>query len=120
MKKKLKKIYLQQKKRSLKKIVGTTEKPRLSVFRSHKHIYAQLIDDTNSKTIAYSSTLDKEIAKKIEKSNNQASSFLVGSDLAEKALKKEINLIVFDRGSKPYHGRIKSVAEGARKEGLIF
>ena len=60
------------------------------------------------------------IDQKIEKSNNQASSFLVGIDLAEKALKKEINLIVFDRGTKPYHGRIKSVAEGARKQGLIF
>lgn len=120
MKKKLKKIYLQQKKRSLKKIVGTPQKPRLSVFRSHKHIYAQLIDDTNSKTLAYSSTLDKEISKKIEKANNQASSFLVGIDIGQKALKKEISLIVFDRGSKPYHGRIKSVAEGARKEGLIF
>jgi large subunit ribosomal protein L18 len=119
-KKKAKKIYLQQKKRYLKKIVGTLEKPRLSVFRSHKHIYAQLIDDTNSKTIAYSSTLDKEVSKKIEKSNNQAASFLVGSDLAEKSLKKEVSLIVFDRGSKPYHGRIKSLAEGARKEGLIF
>jgi len=120
MKKRLKKLYLQQKKRSLKKIVGTSEKPRLSVFRSHKHIYAQLIDDTTSKTIAYSSTLDKQVAKKIEKTNNQAASFIVGNDLAEKALKKEITLIIFDRGSKPYHGRIKSVAEGARKEGLIF
>ncbi len=120
MKKKVKKIYLQQKKRSLKKIIGTPEKPRLAIFRSHKHIYAQLIDDTNAKTIAYSSTLDKEISKKIEKSNNQAASFLVGSDLAQKSLKKEISLIVFDRGSKPYHGRIKSLAEGARKEGLIF
>jgi large subunit ribosomal protein L18 len=115
-----KKLYLQQKKRYLKKIVGNIEKPRLAVFRSHKHIYAQLIDDTNSKTLAYSSTLDKEISKKIEKSNNQASSFLVGIDLAEKAIKKEISVIVFDRGSKPYHGRIKSLAEGARKQGLIF
>jgi len=120
MKKKLKKLYLQEKRRSLKKVVGTTEKPRLAVFRSHKHIYAQLIDDNNSKTLAYSSTLDKELSKKIEKTNTQDASFLVGSDLAKKALTKEINLIVFDRGTKPYHGRIKSVAEGARKEGLIF
>ena len=71
MKKKAKKIYLQQKKRYLKKIVGTLEKPRLSVFRSHKHIYAQLIDDKNAQTLAFSSTLDKELSKTIENTANQ-------------------------------------------------
>ena len=73
MKKKVKKLYLQKKKRSLKKIVGTTEKPRLSIFRSHKHIYAQLIDDFNAVTIAACSTVDKEISTKIEKSANHLS-----------------------------------------------
>ena len=120
MKKKLKKIYLQQKKRYLKKVQGTTIKPRLAVFRSHRHIYAQLIDDTSAHTLAYSSTLDKEIASKVESTSTREASFLVGEDLAKKALQKNVTTIVFDRGTRPYHGRIKSVAEGARKEGLVF
>ena len=118
MKKKEKKLYIQQKKRYLKKIVGSIEKPRLSVFRSHNHIYAQLIDDQNGHTIAFSSTLDKNLA--LKSTANKEASFLVGEDLAKKAKKFEINKIVFDRGNKPYHGRIKSLAEGARNQGLIF
>lgn len=120
MKKKVKKVYLQQRKRSLKKIQGTSEKPRLAVFRSHQHIYAQLIDDTTAHTLAFSSTLNKEIAEKVESTSTQEASILVGEDVARKALQKEITTIVFDRGNRPYHGRIKSVAEGARKEGLVF
>jgi large subunit ribosomal protein L18 len=120
MKKKGKKLYLQQKKRYLKKILGTLEKPRLSVFKSHKHIYAQLIDDKNGHTLAFSSTLDSEIATKNIPTATQAASFLVGELIAKKAILKDISYIVFDRGNKPYHGRIKSIAEGARKEGLIF
>jgi len=120
MKKKSKKLYLQKKKRYLKKIVGSLEKPRLSVFRSHKHIYAQLIDDTNGKTLVFSSTLESDIKKNIEKTATQEASLLVGKRIAQKALEKNINYVVFDRGNKPYHGRIKSIAEGAREEGLIF
>ena len=120
MKKKIKKIYLQQKKRFIKKIVGTFEKPRLSVFRSHKHIYAQLIDDTIGKTLAFTSTLNKEINATLENKTPKEASFYVGQDIAKKALQKDISIIVFDRGNRPYHGRIQSLAEGARKEGLIF
>lgn len=120
MKKKIKKIYLQQKKRYLKKVQGTTEKPRLAVFRSHKHIYAQLIDDKSAQTIAFSSTLNKEISLKVKSTSTQEAALLVGEDVARKALQKNITAIVFDRGNRPYHGRIKSVAEGARKEGLVF
>jgi large subunit ribosomal protein L18 len=120
MKKKLKKVYLQQKKRYLKKIVGTNNKPRLSVFKSHKHIYAQLIDDKNGHTLAFCSTVEKSIASQISSSATQTAAFLVGEKLAEKAIQKQISYIVFDRGNRPYHGRIKSVAEGARKQGLIF
>ena len=120
MKKKLNKIHLQNKKRSLKKIIGTNEKPRLAVFRSHKHIYAQLIDDKNGKTLVFSSTLDNHVITQIKKSATSESSFLVGENLAEKAKAKNIGVVVFDRGDRPYHGRIKSVAEGARKAGLIF
>jgi large subunit ribosomal protein L18 len=120
MKKKIKKVYLQQKKRYLKKIVGTTKKPRLSVFKSHKHIYAQLIDDSIGHTLAFTSTLDKELKNEITKIIPQAAAFLVGENLGKKAQKKEINFVVFDRGNHPYHGRIKNVAEGARQQGLIF
>ena len=112
--------YLQQKKRYLKKIVGTIKKPRLSVFKSHKHIYAQLIDDKNGRTLAFSSTLDKTLSSQVESTATQAAAFLVGENLAKKAIEKQISLIVFDRGNRPYHGRIKSVAEGARQQGLVF
>lgn len=120
MKKKVKKLFLQAKKRSLKKIVGTFEKPRLSVFRSHKHIYAQLIDDKNGHTLAFSSTLDKELATTLQVTATKAASFSVGQQLAKKALLKHIKTVVFDRGNRPYHGRIQNVAEGAREQGLIF
>ena len=120
MKKKSKKIYLQQKKRYLKKIVGTLEKPRLSVFRSHKHIYAQLIDDKNGKTLAFSSTLETTFNKNLINSATSEGAKWVGEDLAQKAIPKNISIVVFDRGNRPYHGRIQKVAEGAREKGLIF
>lgn len=120
MKKKTKKLFVQQKKRSLKKIVGTNEKPRLSVFRSHKHIYAQLIDDKSGHTLAFSSTLDKRLSQPIEITSNQQAAFVVGQTLATKARDKQITKVVFDRGNRPYHGRIQKVAEGAREQGLIF
>ncbi len=118
MKKRIKKLYIQQKKRYLKKIVGTFDKPRLAVFRSHNHIYAQLIDDQNANTLAFSSTLNKALDLSI--TSNQKAAYLVGQDVAKKAIQKDIKSIVFDRGNKPYHGRIKSLAEGARNDGLIF
>lgn len=120
MKKKVKKLYLQEKKRALKKIVGVFSKPRLSVFRSHKHIYAQLIDDQYGNTLEACSTVDKRISSDLENTANQQAAFVVGTELAKRALAKEITSIIFDRGERPYHGRIKSLAEGARKEGLIF
>lgn len=118
MKKKVNKIYLQAKRRFRKKIVGTDLCPRLSVFRSHKHIYAQLIDDKNKQTIASFSTLSK--GNKIEKSATKEAAFSVGMNLAKKALAKEISAVVFDRGKKPYLGRIQSLAEGCREIGLLF
>jgi large subunit ribosomal protein L18 len=120
MKKKVKKLFLQQKKRALKKIVGTFDKPRLAVFRSHKHIYAQLIDDKTGQTLAFSSTVDKELSSTMEVTSNQAAAFVVGQNLAKKATQKQIHKVVFDRGNRPYHGRIQKVAEGAREQGLIF
>lgn len=120
MKKKYKKLYLQQKKRFLKKIFGTTEKPRLSVFRSHKHIYAQLIDDKTRTSLVSSSTLDSIIKNTKLTFATKEASFLVGQILGQKAVLRGINSVVFDRGNKPYHGRIQSLAEGARQSGLLF
>ena len=108
------------KRRIRQKIKGTSEKPRLSVFRSHKHIYAQLIDDKNSTTLAFSSTLDADVKKLITATATLEASKIVGENIAQKARLKNIETVVFDRGDRPYHGRIKNVAEGARKEGLIF
>ena len=120
MKKKVKKLYLQQKKRSLKKILGTFEKPRLAVFRSHQHIYGQLIDDKNGKTLVACSTIDKILSKSLEITSNQEAAVRVGTELAKRAILKEITSVIFDRGTRPYHGRIKSLAEGARQQGLLF
>lgn len=116
--KNLKKIYLQAKRRFHKKIIGTAERPRLSVFRSHKHIYAQLIDDKNSRTLASFSTLSSGSDSK--KSTTRQAAFDVGHFLARTAILKNISLVIFDRGNKPYHGRIESLANGCRQQGLRF
>lgn len=101
-----------------KKIAGTAQKPRLSVFRSNAEIYAQLIDDENGVTLAASSSREKDIAAqklpKVEKSK------LVGAAIALKAKELGISTVVFDRGGNLYHGRVKNVAEGAREGGLQF
>lgn len=120
MKKKTKKLYLQNKKRSLKKIVGTNERPRLSVFRSNKHIYAQLIDDKSGTTIAASASVQKSIKNKIVATATKEASQTVGKAIGILGLEKQVTKVIFDRGNKPYHGRIASVAEGAREAGLIF
>jgi len=103
-----------------KSIQGTPERPRLNVFRSSKHIYAQIIDDTQMKTITSSSTIDKEVAEKLEGLTKKEAAELVGKNIAEKAKKEGIEKIVFDRGGYLYHGRIKALAEGARENGLKF
>ena len=101
-----------------KKIAGTAVKPRLSVFRSNAEIYAQLIDDDNAVTLASASSRDKDIAaQKVTKSEK---SKLVGAAIARKAVDLGINTCIFDRGGNLYHGRVKSVADGAREAGLQF
>ena len=97
---------------------GTTAKPRLSVFRSNTEIYAQLIDDTKGATIASASTRDKDIAA--QKGTKSEKSKLVGAALARKATELGVKEVVFDRGGYLYHGRVKSVADGAREGGLQF
>ena len=106
-------------KNRIRKIIsGTESNPRLSVFRSNKEIYAQLIDDSNGKIIVASSSRDKNIDK--DKSNKTELASLVGKDIAEKAIKKGIEQVSFDRSGYLYHGRVKSLADGAREVGLKF
>jgi large subunit ribosomal protein L18 len=101
-----------------KKVVGTAQKPRLSVFRSNAEIYVQLIDDANGNTLASASSRDKDIAaQKVAKSEK---SKLVGAAIARKAVELGLNDVVFDRGGNLYHGRVKAVAEAAREGGLKF
>jgi len=114
---------LNRKKKQLsirKKISGTSEKPRLAVFKSEKHIYAQIIDDKNGVTITSASTVDKDLKKDLEKTWNKNAAEKVGELLAKRALEKGISNVVFDRGGFKYHGRIKSLADSARKAGLKF
>ena len=101
-----------------KKVSGTAQKPRLSVFRSNTEIYVQLIDDENSVTLASASSKDKDIAA--QKSAKVEKSKLVGAAIARKAADLGITTCVFDRGGNLYHGRVKSVADGAREGGLQF
>ncbi|UGU14568.1 50S ribosomal protein L18 [Sinomicrobium kalidii] len=106
------------KNRIRKVISGTAEKPRLAVFRSNKEIYAQLVDDVKGVTLVAASSRDKEIAG--SKGTKIEVSALVGKAIAEKALKAGIETVSFDRGGYLYHGRVKSLAEGAREAGLKF
>ena len=101
-------------------VKGTLERPRLSVYRSNENIYAQIIDDTTSKTLVACSTLDRSIKLTLATGNGCYGSRLIGEKLAELSLKKNITKIVFDRGPYLYHGRIKALADGARAGGLQF
>src|SRR5688572_29989100 len=99
------------------KIRGTAERPRLSVYRSNKEMYAQLINDDNGTTVAAASTRDKDFARNGSKQEQSKS---VGAAIAAKAAEKGVSVVVFDRGGYLYHGRVKAVAEGAREGGLKF
>jgi large subunit ribosomal protein L18 len=100
------------------KLSGTSARPRLNVFRSNKHIYAQVIDDMNGVTLASASTLDKDFT--LETSNNVEAAQKVGELVAKRAVEKGITSIVFDRGGYLYHGRIQALADAARENGLQF
>jgi large subunit ribosomal protein L18 len=109
---------LRIKSRIRKTVSGTEARPRLSVFRSNKEIYAQVIDDVSGKTISAASSRDKDISS--AKGTKSEIAGLVGKAVAEKALKAGVDTISFDRGGYQYHGRVKSLAEGAREAGLKF
>ncbi|HIE26959.1 TPA: 50S ribosomal protein L18 [Candidatus Poribacteria bacterium] len=111
---------LRRHKRIRKKIAGTDEKPRLSVFKSLRHIYAQVINDEQKVTIVSVCTLSPEIKEKIKYGGNIAASQLVGELIAKKAKALGIKNVVFDRGGYIYHGRVKALAEAARENGLQF
>jgi len=103
-----------------KKIFGTTNAPRLSVFRSLKHIYAQIIDDESGRTLISASTLDPDIRERVIELNKTEQAKLVGRRLAEKALSNGVTTVIFDRGGYKYHGRVKALADASREGGLQF
>lgn len=111
---------LKRKKRIRKKILGTSERPRLSVFKSARHIYAQVIDDSNGNTLASASSLEKEIRTRSDRGDKTAVADHIGQLVAERAVGKGISKVVFDRNGFLYHGRVKAVSDGARKGGLDF
>jgi len=111
---------LKRQARVRKKIRGTTERPRLNVFKSARHIYAQLIDDTAGKTLVSASTLTEEVSSGLKYTGNIEAARKVGAQVAKLALAKEITAVVFDRNGFLYHGRVKALAESARENGLTF
>ena len=111
---------LKRKKRIRKKIHGTPQRPRLSVFRSARHIYAQIIDDTAGRTLAAASTADQPAKDTPKFKDKVAAANFVGKLVGERALNQGIKEVVFDRNGFLYHGRVESLSEGARKAGLIF
>lgn len=102
------------------KVSGTSERPRLNVFRSINQIYCQIIDDTKGITLVSASSLDKSLAGKLEGKTKQEIAFIVGESIAKSAVKKGINKVVYDRAGYIYTGRVKAVADGARNGGLEF
>jgi len=111
---------MKRKKRVRSSVIGTPERPRLNVFRSLRHIYAQAIVDTEGRTLASASTLSPELKGNLRYSGNVEAAKKVGELIAKKCLEKGIKKVVFDRNGYLYHGRVKALAEAARMNGLIF
>lgn len=122
MAKKLSKNQVRQRRhvRVRRKVFGTPECPRLNVFRSLSHIYAQIIDDTTGKTLVAASTVEAGLKSEVEFGGNIAAAKAVGKKIAEKAIEAGIKDVVFDRGGYPYHGRVQALADAAREAGLNF
>lgn len=112
------KIHEWKKRRVRKKIRGTSERPRLNVYRSNRHIYAQIIDDFSGNTLVQANTMEKQLD--LSKTGNKEAAKKIGEVIAQRALVKEIKQVVFDRNGYIYHGRIVALAEGAREKGLQF
>ena len=114
------KLRLKRKKRIRKKISGTTQKPRLTVYKSCKHIYAQLIDDIDSNTLLSASSLEKEVKELPPFESKTKMAKHIGEIIARRAIDKGIKRVVFDRNGYMFHGRVKAIADGAKEVGLIF
>ncbi len=112
--------YEFRKERSRGKLAANLERPRLSVHRSNKHLYAQVVDDLKGSTLAYVSSLSKEVKGKAKAGKNQASAAIIGEKIAKLAIGKGVKQVRFDRGGRVYHGRLKAVADAARAAGLEF
>ncbi|WP_447973048.1 50S ribosomal protein L18 [Nitrospira sp. Kam-Ns4a] len=116
-----KKVKLERRRRRVRqRVFGTTARPRLSVFRSKSHIYAQIIDDTTGRTLVSASTLDASLKGALKSGGTIAAAAAVGKLLAERAKAANVTAVVFDRGGRKYHGRVKALAEASREGGLQF
>ncbi|MBS3732670.1 MAG: 50S ribosomal protein L18 [Desulfobacterales bacterium] len=113
-------MRIKRKKRIRKKVQGTAERPRLTVFRSARHIYAQVIDDQQGQTLAAASTMEKELRDRSDFENKKSAAGEIGKRIAQRAAKKGVTTVVFDRNGYQYHGRVKAVSESARENGLDF
>ena len=120
LKERKRQLRVRRKKSIRKRIRGIPERPRLSVFRSSKHMYAQIIDDSIGTTIVTASTLSQEVKDKIKGIKKKDAAEVVGEVMAKRAIEKGVKKVVFDRNGFMYHGRVKALAEGARKGGLEF
>ena len=114
------KVRLNKHRRMRNRFTGTAERPRLAVFRSNNHMYAQIIDDSVGNTLVSASTLQKEVKAELEKTDDVDAAAYVGKVIAERALEKGIKEVVFDRGGFIYQGKVKALAEAAREAGLEF
>ena len=114
------KVRVKKHKRMRNHLSGTAQKPRLAVFRSNNHMYAQIIDDTVGNTLVAASTLEKEIKAELEKTNNVDAAAYLGTVIAKRAIEKGISTVVFDRGGFIYQGKIAALADAAREAGLEF
>ncbi len=114
------KVRVKKHKRIRNRFSGTAQRPRLAVFRSNHHMYAQIIDDVAGHTIASASTLEKDVKAELEKTNNVDAAAYIGTVIGKRAIEKGITEVVFDRGGFIYHGKIAALAEAAREAGLKF
>ena len=117
---KRKQARLKRKRSIRKKMTGTSERPRLTVFRSSRHIYAQIIDDVSGRTLVAASSLEKAVQSASNIENNVAMAEYIGKLVGQRAVEKGIERVVFDRNGFLYHGRVKAVSQGAREAGLVF
>jgi large subunit ribosomal protein L18 len=111
---------LHRKERIRKKVAGSTERPRLTIYKSLKHLHAQVVDDSSGRTLVSASTLSKELKGKLDEGDKKAAAKQVGLLIAEKCKGAKIEMVVFDRNGFPYHGRVAAIADGAREGGLQF